>query len=164
MSLFFRKEKEAPVVPDMKGRELYGLVTSTLSTLNLAYEKDDSKLYAKVAFEGHGLNILAFVKADEERPLLAFDCPLEFEVPASETDTILRAINDVNKQIHFGAFTLEQGRVWYRYHMIVSGRISESYVAAVLKMVLDTVDENDDPMNDLIKTRSSNANVDPMYG
>jgi len=160
MGLFGKKEKKPTGDNFPKGAELLNTVAKALDGVNFQYEKNLEKRIIKVTVKGDDLPIPCFIHTYDDSARLAFDCPLDFTVPEGKESVILRKINDLNESIHYGCFTLVDGRVWYRYHAMPYGQFDEAEIIGLYKMVVDTVDEVDGDMASMM-TRSSSQNV--MY-
>ena len=145
------------------GTELFDLVTRAMDKMKFSYTPNRSELRIITKFSGDDLSINVMIRTYPNRATLAFDCPLDFEVNADSRDevsTALKEINEINSSIHYGAFTLEKGRVWFRFHYLITSPLSAEDITGMLQMTVQTVDEHDGKLAQTIKTRSASDNID----
>lgn len=144
---------------------IYKEIRAALDSENLAYREDALKREIWCLFEGDDMPVKLSVSVSDEAPMIMFDCLLDFKAPDKSFGPVLEGLNVINSSLHFGAFILnpETGRLLYRYHFLLDGRIpSRDVILAVVKMVVDTVDANDGAIKALIPEKTSFA--DPMFG
>ncbi len=146
----------------LKGESLYKQIIGALDASNLKYEEHRDDMFVKVSFEGDDLDIVTFIKADENATTLSFDCPLVFEIAEGNEGAVLQAVNEINNHLYFGTFTIRENRVWYRYHMVPFGKLSSEDIDFLLEMVVRTVDRHDGDLAAVTSTRTPVNDV--MYG
>ncbi|MCQ2079841.1 MAG: YbjN domain-containing protein [archaeon] len=147
MALFKSTPKK---VSEPMGRELLDIVVRALDSQKIKYTVDTGKLTVKVIYTTETFDLNAFIHTYEDRSTLALDGPLDFTIPASARSRVLEKINDVNIKLHYGAFTLEDDKVWYRFHVFPTGVISVDELLGILKMFLKTIDSHDDDIHSVI--------------
>ena len=142
---------------ELFGRDLFDLVVKAMDRKKYTYTPHRDDLYLSTNFSGDDLDITVRIRTYPNRTILAFDCPLDFEVDQhseAEVSIALREINEINSGINYGCFTLRGGRIWFRYHYLLTGPISVDDIIGMLEMSVSTVDEYDGKLAQTIKRRS----------
>ncbi len=161
-TMIFGRKNRSNLENGLKGESLYNQVIGALEASNLRYDENRNGMFVKVQFKGDDLRIVTFIKADEKNTTLSFDCPLEFEIAEGNEGAVLQAVNEINNGINFGTFTIRENRVWYRYHMVPFGKLSNDDIGFLLQMVVRTVDEYDGKLASVTGFRTPVNDV--MYG
>ncbi len=152
-----------------RGMELFKSVTKALDSKNFKYTPHPEKMYIHTGFKGDDLSIRVFIRTYADRSTLAFDCPLQFDVDSkdpAQVAKVLDAINEINTGLHYGAFTLEEDTVWFRYHYWILSNLSSETILNFLEMVVNTVDEYDGKLAQKIspKKKTDEIDWDKIYG
>ncbi|MCQ2078807.1 MAG: YbjN domain-containing protein [archaeon] len=155
----FKNRKEKVSAGSVTGAELLALLAKSMDACDMKYRLDSAKNLIATVFQGDDLDINIAIHTFEDKPLVAFDCPLEVEVGEEHEYVILKRINELNSNMHFGEITLEDGRVWYRYHYSVLPKFDPDNFLSILRMVVNTIDDSDGDMEKLVKEGASFSKV-----
>jgi len=143
---------------------VYRDVLKSLDSHDVSYNQSDDGKTVFTTFKGGDMPVKLSISVDDSMPILCIDSLLDFQAPSESYSHIFAGLNDINSNLHFGAFILdpESGRVVFRYHFMFAEFVpSQDMIASLVKMVVGIVDENDGNIKKLIPERGHFN--DPMY-
>ena len=97
---------------------------------------------------------------------LHFICNLDFIAEPDRFREVCWALNDINKKLMFGAFYLdpEDGQITFEYGMpFLETNFSEITLAALIKMMVETVDRHDGDLQKIAKKAAKGDSENPMF-
>ncbi len=131
----------------------YQAVAQAFKILNWSYEELPADMLVRSVIQGDDLPIAVIVKVDEG--FLTFRCKLAFDAPEPKHKTIVWELNKINDELQFGSFRLDTESGWVSFHYSLifgDNKLDPQLIAAVLKMVIDTVDAHDGDLKKLLDT------------
>lgn len=151
----------------LSGKALFELIIAAMDKKQYKYRPNEEKLLISIKFTVDGISIGLIIRAFEDRPIIAFDCPFDFEIDENDDEAVeraLREINELNGTVDCGCFTLQNGRVWYLLHYKILDGISLEEILDLLQMSLNIVAEKTEELTEkLTKTESSHEEYDKFF-
>jgi len=131
----------------------YDALPQAFRLLNWKYEELPKDMVVRSVIQGDDLPIAVIVKMDEG--FATFRCKLAFEAESPQQKEIVWELNKINDQLQFGSFRLDPESGWLAFHysqVFGENRLDPDLIAAVLKMVVDTVDAHDGALKNILDT------------
>jgi len=130
----------------------FDAVPKAFDKLGWKYE-ELPEMVVRTIVQGDDLPIAVIVKMEEG--YVTYRCKLAFEAPEQQRKAIAWELNKINDQLQFGSFRLDPESGWLAFHysqVFGENRLDPDLIAAVLKMVVDTVDAHDGALKNILDT------------
>ncbi len=152
MGLFGKKDKGDDTVLTTK-KDAIGMISKYLKDVEVEYEYNEEHSTFVMGTMGDDLPILTTLTVSDR--VISFRCPLQLKAAPENYDKVVNALNDINFKLLMGAFYLDKnaGFILYEYGFPYNNsKLSEGFFLAILKMVIDTVDEHDGDLKGLAES------------
>ena len=153
----FGRKKDKTVSSDatLKGnqKDITKVILTTFDKAGWKYDYDAEKSVVISGFMGDDLPILTTLTVSDR--VISFRCPLQLKAAPENYDKVVNALNDINFKLLMGAFYLDKnaGFILYEYGFPYNNsKLSEGFFLAILKMVIDTVDDHDGDLKGLAES------------
>lgn len=159
--MFGKKKKAGKMVMDRDS--MFSLLLKTMDSAGWKYEVIKDHYIIQTGCMGDDLVIGILIQVREVS--FHIKCMLDFVVEEARFSEVCWNLNNINKDLSFGAFYLnsDDGSVSFEYGMVfVETKMSMEFLTVLISMLTKVVDEHD---GDLMKiaTRSGSSSG-PMYG
>ncbi len=152
MGLFGKKDKGDDTVLTTK-KDAIGMISKYLKDVEVEYEYNEEHSTFVMGTMGDDLPILTTLTVSDR--VISFRCPLQLKAAPENYDKVVNALNDINFKLLMGAFYLDKnaGFILYEYGFPYNNsKLSEGFFLAILKMVIDTVDDHDGDLKGLAES------------
>ncbi len=152
MGLFGKKDKGDDTVLTTK-KDAISMITKYLKDVEVEYEYNEEHSTFVMGTMGDDLPILTTLTVSDR--VISFRCPLQLKAAPENYDKVVNALNDINFKLLMGAFYLDKnaGFILYEYGFPYNNsKLSEGFFLAILKMVIDTVDDHDGDLKGLAES------------
>ena len=152
MGLFGKKDKGDDAVLTTK-KDAISMIGKYLKDVEVEYEYNEEHSTFVMGTMGDDLPILTTLTVSDR--VISFRCPLQLKAAPENYDKVVNALNDINFNLLMGAFYLDKnaGFILYEYGFPYNNsKLSEGFFLAILKMVIDTVDDHDGDLKGLAES------------
>lgn len=148
---------------EVQAKNLYSAIIDAFEGQKWEFNRNDEVHLISTMFDTATMPIALCVKAEDN--FINFRGFLAFKVEKRDNVAILSKLNEINDGLLFGSFRMdvEDGYLTFNYSMICADAVpSATSIAAVISMVLETVDDYDDTLKAIATMTDSIP--DHMYG